>query len=65
MQHAENHNHAWQTLRATCYARVKRILEDGIHTGGSAAHGYPHQLVKIWGLGMYRFRQIEESVLPR
>ena len=45
--------------------RVKRILErNGIHTVEALRMAYPHQLVKIWGLGMYRFRQIERAFFP-
>ncbi|MEJ5127623.1 helix-hairpin-helix domain-containing protein [Comamonas sp. MYb21] len=45
--------------------RVKRILErNGIHTVEALRSAYPHQLVKMWGLGMYRFRLIERAFFP-
>lgn len=45
--------------------RVKRILErNGIHTVEALRMAYPHQLVKMWGLGMYRSRQIERAFFP-
>jgi hypothetical protein len=45
--------------------RVKRILErNGIHTVEALRSAYPHQLVKMWGLGMYRFRTIEKAFFP-
>ncbi|WP_182342656.1 helix-hairpin-helix domain-containing protein [Comamonas koreensis] len=45
--------------------RVKRILErNGIHTVEALRMAYPHQLVKMWGLGMYRFRTIEKAFFP-
>lgn len=45
--------------------RVKRILErNGIHTVEALRSAYPHQLVKMWGLGMFRFRTIEKAFFP-
>ncbi|WP_409516383.1 helix-hairpin-helix domain-containing protein [Comamonas sp.] len=45
--------------------RVKALLQkNGIHTVEDVRKAYPHQLLKIWGMGMLRFRQIEAVFFP-
>lgn len=45
--------------------RVKALLQkNGIHTVEDVRKAYPHQLLKIWGMGMLRFKQIEEVFFP-
>jgi len=45
--------------------RVRTILErNGIHTIEGVLRAYPDQLLKMWGMGMFRFKQIEAALLP-
>ncbi|GAB2712777.1 helix-hairpin-helix domain-containing protein [Comamonas sediminis] len=45
--------------------RVKALLQkNGIHTVEDVRKAYPHQLLKIWGMGMLRFKQIEAVLFP-
>lgn len=45
--------------------RVKAILErNGIHTVEGVRGAYPNQLLKMWGMGMFRFKQIEAALFP-
>lgn len=40
--------------------RVKAVLQrNGIHTVEALHRAYPHQLLKMWGMGMFRLKQIE------
>lgn len=43
--------------------RVKKILErNGIHTIEAVSKAYPNQLLKMRGMGMFRFKQIEAAL---
>lgn len=45
--------------------QVKVVLErNGIHTLEGVRKAYPHDLLKIRGIGMFRFRQIETVLFP-
>ncbi|MCD2166990.1 DNA-directed RNA polymerase subunit alpha C-terminal domain-containing protein [Comamonas koreensis] len=45
--------------------RVKTILErNGVHTVEGVHRAYPNQLLKMWGMGMFRFKQIEAALFP-
>ncbi|MEY2250092.1 helix-hairpin-helix domain-containing protein [Comamonas sediminis] len=45
--------------------RVRTILErNDIHTVEGVLRAYPDQLLKMWGMGMFRFKQIEAALLP-
>ena len=45
--------------------RVKTILErNGIHTIEGVRSAYPNELLKMWGMGMFRFKQIEAALFP-
>ena len=45
--------------------RVKTILErNGIHTIEGVRRAYPNQLLKMRGMGMFRFKQIEAALFP-
>ena len=45
--------------------RVKAVLRrNGIYTVEEVRRAYPHRLLKMWGLGMFRFKQIEEVFFP-
>ena len=45
--------------------RVKTILErNGIHTIEGVRSAYPNQLLNMWGMGMFRFKQIEAALFP-
>lgn len=45
--------------------RVKTILErNGINTVEGVRRAYPNQLLKMWGVGMFRFKQIEAALFP-
>ncbi len=40
--------------------RVKVLIQrNGVHTVDDVRKAYPHQLLKMWGMGMVRFKQIE------
>jgi len=46
--------------------KVKIVLgKGGIHTVEELHKAYPHELLKIRGIGMYRFRQIEAVFFPK
>lgn len=45
--------------------RVKAVLErNGIHTVEGVRQAYPHTLLKMWGMGMFRFGEIEKALFP-
>lgn len=45
--------------------RVKAVLErNGVTTVEAVCRAYPHQLLKMWGMGMFRFKQIEAAFFP-
>lgn len=45
--------------------RVKTILErNGIHTIEGVRSAYPNELLKMRGMGMFRFKQIEAALFP-
>ncbi|ULR89743.1 DNA-directed RNA polymerase subunit alpha C-terminal domain-containing protein [Comamonas sp. B21-038] len=45
--------------------RVKTILErNGIHTIEGVRSAYPNELLKMRGMGMFRFKQIETALFP-
>ncbi len=45
--------------------RVKALLQrNGVHTVEDVRKSYPHQLLKIRGMGMLRFKQIEAVFFP-
>ncbi len=45
--------------------RVKAVLNrNGIHTVEAVQQAYPHRLLKMWGMGMFRFKQIEAAFFP-
>jgi len=45
--------------------RVKTILEqNGIHTIEGVRRAYPNELLKMRGMGMLRFKQIEAALFP-
>ena len=40
--------------------RVKVLIQrNGVHTVDDVRKAYPHQLLKMWDMGMVRFKQIE------
>lgn len=44
---------------------VTRILaRGGITTVEGVKKAYPHELLKMWGMGMFRFKQIEAVLFP-
>lgn len=44
---------------------VTRVLaRNGITTVEGVRKAYPHDLLKIWGLGLLRFKQIETALFP-
>ena len=45
--------------------RVRTILErNGIHTIEGVRSAYPNELLKMRGMGMFRFKQIEAALFP-
>ncbi len=45
--------------------RVKVLIQrNGVHTVDDVRKAYPHQLLKMWGMGMVRFKQIEAAFFP-
>jgi len=45
--------------------RVKALLQrHGVHTVEDVRKAYPHQLLKMRGMGMLRFKQIEAAFFP-
>jgi len=45
--------------------RVKVLIQrNGVHTVDDVRKAYPHQLLKMWGMGMVRFKQIEAVFFP-
>lgn len=45
--------------------RLKALLQrNGVNTVEDVRNAYPHQLLKMWGMGMLRFRQIEAVFFP-
>lgn len=44
---------------------VTRVLaRNGITTVEGVRRAYPHELLRMWGLGMLRFKQIEAALFP-
>jgi len=43
---------------------VKTLLQrNGVHTVEDVRNAYPHQLLRMRGMGMFRFRQIEAALI--
>ncbi len=52
-------------LRDLLPAYVTHVLaKNGIHTVEAVRRAYPHELLKLRGMGMLRFKQIEKAFFP-